>query len=78
MGQIRYLFEVGVEMLRGGLVLWEGYQVIIGTQGLRTWLGWNRFLLLVWGRSLIPDGPIAWIAHLLKIMTYLRKGLYKG
>ena len=62
-------------MLRGGLVLREGYQVSIGTQSLLARLGRGRFLLLVRGRGLFPKGAIARIAHLLKIITYLKKNI---
>ena len=73
-----YLFEVVVNRRHWGTFSGQSHQVPIRPQSLLAWQGRGRLLLLVRGRGLFPNGTIARIAHLLKIITYLRKGLYKG
>ena len=70
-----YLVEVVVNRRHWGTFSGQSHQVPIRPQSLLAWQGRGRLLLLVRGRGLFP---IARIAHLLKIITYLRKGLYKG
>ena len=78
MDQNSYLFEVVVDVFRREIFGGQRHQVPIRLQSLLAQLGRGWLLLLVWGRSLFPNGAVTGIAHLLKIMTYLRKGLYKG
>ena len=69
MGQNSYLIEVGVEVLHRGLIL----RVPVRLQGLLVQLKGGRLLLNIWGQDLLSNGTIARIAHVLKIMTHLRK-----
>ena len=73
MGQNSYLIEVGVEVLHRGLILQEGHQVPVRLQGLLVQLKGGRLLLNIWGWDLLSNGTLARIAHVLKIMTHLRK-----
>ena len=77
MDQTRYLFEVVVDGHNRGIVSGQGHQMPIRPQSLVTRQGRGWFLLLVRRQDFLPNGPVAWIAHLLKIITYLRKK-YKG
>ena len=77
MDQTRYLFEVVVDGHNRGIVSGQGHQVPIRLQSLLAWQGRGRLFRLVRRQGFVPNGTIARVAHLLKIITYLRKGLYK-
>ena len=73
-----YLFKIVVGGLHRGSLGGQSHQVPIRPQSLLARLGQGRFLLMVRGRGFLPNGTIARVAHLLKIMTHLiKKGVDK-